>query len=121
LFFKDSFGNHLVGLYSYLPASAYFYTGKRRRLRSLSAAFFFFYSQALANFNGWIHLSFAMKDEAFHFLNRAHVFFSLFKRWIGGRGDWLVSAVANTKMVLYNSISGELRVVFGELDPDQTL
>lgn len=80
-----------------------------------------FYSQALANFNGWIHLSFAMKDEAFHFLNRAHVFFSLFKRWIGGRGDWLVSAVANTKMVLYNSISGELRVVFGELDPDQTL
>jgi len=90
-------------------------------LRSLSAAFFFFYSQALANFNGWIHLSFAMKDEAFHFLNRAHVFFSLFKRWIGGRGDWLVSAVANTKMVLYNSISGELRVVFGELDPDQTL
>ena len=61
-----------------------------------------FYSQALANFNGWIHLSFAMKDEAFHFLNRAHVFFSLFKRWIGGRGDWLVSAVANTKMVLYN-------------------
>ncbi len=81
----------------------------------------FFYSQALANFNGWIHLSFAMKDEAFHFLNRAHVFFSLFKRWIGGRGDWLVSAVANTKMVLYNSIRGELRVVFGELDPGQTL
>ncbi|MFR4881494.1 MAG: hypothetical protein ACLUBO_15150 [Coprococcus sp.] len=27
-----------------------------------------FYSQALANFNGWIHLSFAMKDEAFSFL-----------------------------------------------------
>ena len=70
-----------------------------------------FYSQALANFNGWIHLSFAMKDEAF----------SLYNLWISGRGDWLVSAVANTKMVLYNSISGELRVVFGELDPDQTL
>lgn len=26
--FEDSFGNHLVGRYSYLPASAYFYTGK---------------------------------------------------------------------------------------------
>ena len=25
-------------------------------------------SQALANFNGWIHLSLAMKDEAFSFL-----------------------------------------------------
>ena len=82
-----------------------------------------FYSQALANFNGWIHLSFAMKDEAFSFLvlNRAHVFFSLFNLWISGRGDLLVSAVANTKMVLYNSIRGELRVVFGELDPGQTL
>ena len=34
--------------------------------------------------------------------------------------DLLVSAVANTKMVLYNSIRGELRVVFGKLDPGQT-
>lgn len=54
-------------------------------------------------------------------MNRAHVFFSLFNLWISGRGDLLVSAVANTKMVLYNSIRGELRVVFGELDPGQTL
>ena len=54
-------------------------------------------------------------------MNIAHVFFSLFNLWISGRGDLLVSAVANTKMVLYNSIRGELRVVFGELDPGQTL
>ena len=41
-------------------------------------------------------------------MNRAHVFFSLFNLWISGRGDLLVSTVANTKMVLYNSIRGEL-------------
>ena len=66
--FEDSFGNHLVGRYSYLPASAYFYTGKEEDCGLSPQPSSFFYSQALANFNGWIHLSFAMKDEAFSFL-----------------------------------------------------